>query len=122
MARKISLALYSAVLIGTTLMVAPVAAQSQRHLEWCMNATDNFPANQRIDGCTAAIQSGNHWGKSLSSAYYNRGIAYFKKGQYDFAIADFDHAIELDPTSSFALNNRGTAYARKGQFERAIAD
>jgi tetratricopeptide (TPR) repeat protein len=58
----------------------------------------------------------------LSRIFYNRGIAYAKKSQYDRAIADFNQAIRLDPDSIFALNNRGAAYARKGQLDDAIAD
>ena len=30
-------------------------------------------------------------------AYYNRGIAYYDKGDLDRAIADYDQAIALDP-------------------------
>ena len=54
--------------------------------------------------------------------YYNRGIAYGKKGQYDRAISDFTKAIEIDPRYAEAYNNRGIAYGKKGQYDRAISD
>ena len=41
---------------------------------------------------------------------------------YEKAIADYDKAIELNPTYASALNNRGLAYFNNGQKERAIAD
>ena len=36
-------------------------------------------------------------GSSGSGNYYNRGVAYGKKGELDRAIADYDQAIRLDP-------------------------
>jgi tetratricopeptide (TPR) repeat protein len=67
------------------------------------------------------------------NAYYSRGSAYEKKGEYDQAIADFGRAneldiagytrlIELDPNDRDAYNNRGYAYDKKGEYDQAIAD
>lgn len=55
-------------------------------------------------------------------AYYNRGTAYTKKGQYDLAIANFTKAIKLNPDNAETYSNRGTAYDEKGQHDLAIAD
>jgi len=123
MARKIERIFAGAALLVTAILpISPVFAQTQQQLHQCLNNIEAFSLDLRIGGCTALIQSGRLEGENLSLAYYNRGIAYFKKSQYDRAIADFDQAIQLDPNSTFALNNRGTAYARKGRFDRAIAD
>ena len=54
--------------------------------------------------------------------YFYRGIAYYKKGEYDRVIADYDHALALNPEYAYAYNNRGTAYYKKGEYDRAIAD
>ena len=43
-------------------------------------------------------------------AYYNQGLAYFNKGQYDKAISDTSKAIEINPRDADAYNNRGNAY------------
>ena len=45
-----------------------------------------------------------------AEAYYNRGIAYGDKGEYDKAIEDYSKAIELNPEYAEAYNNRGNAY------------
>ena len=55
--------------------------------------------------------------------YFNRrGWAYYCKGEFDKAIADFDAAIQSDPFCSVFFNNRGLAYDSKGEFDKAIAD
>ena len=55
-------------------------------------------------------------------AYFNQGITKMGQGDYDGAIADFDHAIELDPSHVSAYYNRGEAKRGKGDYESAIAD
>jgi hypothetical protein len=53
-------------------------------------------------------------------AYYNRGLAYVKNGQFGRAMADFGKTIELDPSDYRAYNNLGVMYGQLGQFDRAI--
>jgi len=57
-----------------------------------------------------------------AEAYYNRGVSYGKKGEYDRAIADFTKALEINPRLAQAYYNRGVAYERKGEYDQAIAD
>jgi tetratricopeptide (TPR) repeat protein len=59
---------------------------------------------------------------TVVGAYSNRGENYRRKGDYDRAIADLDHAIRLDPNFISAYYNRGTIYVSKGDFDRAITD
>ena len=62
--------------------------------------------------------------------YRDRGWAYYKLGQYERAIQDYDEAIRLnsalipqDPyTLTRSYSDRGLAYAALGQHERAIQD
>ena len=54
--------------------------------------------------------------------YYNRGCAKLDKGDLEGAIADFDRALELDPTGTNAYINRGTAKHHKHDLNGAIAD
>ena len=57
-----------------------------------------------------------------AEAYLNSGNAYYEKGDYDRALADFNKAIELQPDLADAYNNRGLAYHIKRDYDRAIAD
>jgi tetratricopeptide (TPR) repeat protein len=46
--------------------------------------------------------------------YFNRGIAYINKAQYDKAIADYNKAIEIDSKYAAVYNNRGLSVDQKG--------
>lgn len=58
----------------------------------------------------------------FAEAFNNRGIAYYKLGQYSMAIKDFNQAIRLKPDFAEAFYNRGAAYGGLGQRARAIKD
>ena len=47
----------------------------------------------------------------VSSAYFNRALAWNAKGDYDRAIADYDEAIRRDPKDPAAYNNRAWLWA-----------
>ncbi|MDD1535107.1 MULTISPECIES: caspase family protein [unclassified Bradyrhizobium] len=58
-----------------------------------------------------------------SQAGYNlRGSAYYDKGDYEIAVADFDDALKLGPPSGTIFHNRGNAWRGKHDFAKAIAD
>jgi tetratricopeptide (TPR) repeat protein len=54
--------------------------------------------------------------------YYEQGVAAYHDGDVAVAIADFDLAIEADPTLRTAYINQGIAWYRMGNFNRAFAD
>lgn len=54
--------------------------------------------------------------------YRYRGYAYLQKRNYDLAIADFNHAIKLQPNEPRAFYDRGVAYSAQGNYDQAIAD
>ena len=61
--------------------------------------------------------------KRLSAkAYRARGGIYYRKGDFDAAIADCSKAIEIDPTNIEAYHNRGAAYDKLGEREKARQD
>jgi tetratricopeptide (TPR) repeat protein len=112
--------------------LAPAVAQTQQQIDWCSGSGGAAPDLQ-ISGCTAVIQSGKYTGKNLAIAFNNRGVGYYKKQDYDRAIADYDQAIRVDPlpgvaaddrgrTGTNVYNNRGYAYFAKKDHARAIAD
>ena len=52
----------------------------------------------------------------------NRGNDALTAGRLDEAVADYDKAIDADPTSAIARYNRGNAYYSKNRFDQAIED
>lgn len=54
-------------------------------------------------------------------AYDNRGIAWGDRGETDKAVADFEHALELNATYPNANNNLARVLADRGQLTEAIA-
>ena len=57
-----------------------------------------------------------------TESYYNRGIASYKKREYDKAIIEFSEFIEREPDCAEAYYNRGNAYWDTVDFDKAIAD
>jgi Flp pilus assembly protein TadD len=53
--------------------------------------------------------------------YSTRGVAHGRSGNLDAAIADFDKAIEMDPSDAQALEERGVALEQKGAKGQAAA-
>src|SRR5208283_3129754 len=54
--------------------------------------------------------------------YFNRGVAWLDKGEYDKAISDFNQALAINPKCGPTYYNRGTAWKEKGEYDKAIAD
>ena len=96
-------------LVATASLDAAQAQQSQART-WCYARADGVSPDLRISGCTTVIQSEKLSNNDLASAFYNRGLAYYAKGQHDRAIQDYDQAIKLKPSYADAFNNRGVAY------------
>jgi tetratricopeptide (TPR) repeat protein len=55
-------------------------------------------------------------------SYFERGVAWLDKKQYDNAINDFDEAIRLDPNDAYSYINRGVAWSGKKDENNAIKD
>jgi len=63
----------------------------------------------------------------LADGHYNRGLEYFKAGNYSTAASDFTAALKLDSNHAEArhalcvtCNNLGVEYAERKVFDRAI--
>jgi tetratricopeptide (TPR) repeat protein len=59
--------------------------------------------------------------RSDPMAHNNLGVAYYHKGEWDKAIAEYQKAVSLRPRYADAHNNLGAAYVAKGMFDEAIA-
>ena len=63
--------------------------------------------DRQIRGCTQVIERGEQESrKNRAVAYNNRGLAYYKKGEHDRAIADYDEVIALNPNDASAYSPR----------------
>jgi len=100
---------------------------------WSLSPADNcitFFSNNDFDNAIRCftsriedIKSGkDSSGRSLSGAYIERGRAWYRKNDFDRAIADYDRALSLDPKDSWTYMRRGIAWYQKKNFDRAIAD
>ena len=83
----------------------------------CMNTGD-----AAIRPCTKIITSGRAKREDLASAYDGRGASYLYRGDLARALADFDKAIEINPSRAAFYDDRGVTYTRMGQYDRALAD
>lgn len=82
--------------------------------------------DKAIDAGDRAVAAGNPFmpgnGKIISMAYTYRGIARFRKGEHDKAMADYNAALETDAKNAVAYFNRGLAWHFTGNYEKSIAD
>ena len=89
-----------AVLVATLAVGATRAraqgAPTQLQIDWCLNNGNTFSAEQQINGCSAAIQSGRGTPETLGLSLVLRGTAYYNLKLFDAAIADYSRAIEFD--------------------------
>jgi len=74
--------------------------------------------DQNIVACSQVIKADSQ----AARTYFNRGLAYQDKGEFDRAIADFDKVIALDPKDADSYIFRGLAYQGQGDLDRAIVD
>ena len=58
---------------------------------------------------------------NVPSAYFSRGLVYYRINEIDKAIADYDQAILRSPIAE-AYEARGDAYTVKHEYDRAVAD
>ncbi len=97
------------------------AGPAQLPTDDCLNEAGRDP-DKAIRYCTAAIESGRPTDYELVHSLNSRGWAYYRKGDFDRAIHDYNQAIQLKPDYAYAFNDRGLAYAGKGDYGRAIED
>jgi tetratricopeptide (TPR) repeat protein len=110
------------VCFAAALATTPIFAEMAPEIKWCINEGNSFSADLQIKGCTALLRLGKGTADMRGEAFQFRGEAYFKKNEYDKAIADFGEAIKLKFKLDQQLFRRGYAYAQKKDYRRAIAD
>lgn len=107
------------IVVAALFVVAvPMPRAAADDVDTCAEAA----SDQAIAACTRAIGSGRLHDRDLAVEYYNRGVNYAAKGDYDHAVADYSEAIKLDPKYADAYGNRGNAYRDTHDIDRAFAD
>ena len=109
------------VLLGAALS-SPAQASGRAEFKAGYASLLRHDYDQAITHFTDAIGTGELPAPDLAMAYHYRGAEYLKIGQDDKAIADFDHALALNPSLSTVYNDRAIAFRRKGDFNSALAD
>lgn len=83
-----------------------------------LRALANVDLDKALDDCTRAIKR-----DGLNAAYLDsRGLVYFRKGQLNTAITDYDAALKLNPNIAWSRYVRGTAKIVLGQIDSGKAD
>jgi tetratricopeptide (TPR) repeat protein len=107
--------------MALVLVTAPCAAlaQSDKDLKLCEAEDADDVA---VSACTRLIETSEVGPGDLAIVYYHRGAAYWRKRDFDRAIADENKATEIDPGYANAYMRRGASYGSKGDFDLAVAD
>jgi curved DNA-binding protein CbpA len=108
------------------LLEGPGAARAQVDAAKDNAAPETADADPAPDRPSSEARSTNaNSGEPNSSDpkfYRERGMAAYRNGDLDHALADFDQAIRLDPRLAGAYIDRSIVLYRKTEFERAFAD
>jgi tetratricopeptide (TPR) repeat protein/invasion protein IalB len=99
---------------SAVLVAAAVQPATADDASLCQQAT----GEEAIAACTRMLALN----PKNAVVFVVRGVAYFRRGDYDDAISDYERAIRLDPKLAVAYNDRGDAYNHKGDYDRAISD
>lgn len=76
---------------------------------------------QAIAACDLALRSDENWGNNTAViAWYHKGLAQNKLGQFNEAIASFNRALAINPENSLALIANCQALSNVGRFVEAI--
>jgi tetratricopeptide (TPR) repeat protein len=58
----------------------------------------------------------------VADGFLARGSWYSRRGDHTSALADYDRAIELEPTNAMAYSNRASVYSQLQDMEKALAN
>ena len=105
-----------------TLCMAVAAAAVMAAGAWAQAPGCGGASADWIASCTAVINNPATPAPERAKALRIRGIAYFKRGDFDEAIVDFSASIALDPKNAAVYVNRAAAFERRFDLAAALAD
>ena len=112
--------LVAAALTAAATMLSPALRAEQSEARTRCFAREGVSIEQKLDACTAVIESGQETPRGLIAVFNARGNARLDNRDFDRAIDDYSEAIRLDPKFAVGFNNRGLGYQRKNQYDLAI--
>lgn len=68
------------------------------------------------------MKNTSSYAKNCATAYNYRGMAYYRNGEHDKALKDYNEAIRNNSNYADAYNNRGNVYSYKTKYDLAIKD
>ena len=87
-----------------------------------LTETENKNDSHRIEQEVADLDQAILLKPDNAQAWFRRGGAKYKLGQYEEALVDFDKAIAFDPAYTSALLMRGIVKHELDQYREALAD
>jgi tetratricopeptide (TPR) repeat protein/predicted aspartyl protease len=86
------------------------------------HALGNMDLQHAMKDCDIAIKHATKGSPFYAEASASRGLLWFRLGDYDKSIADYDASLKIDPKSAFALYGRGIDELRKQKTPQGQAD
>ena len=102
---------------------AQMAVSDGAHARACFKAAKyGTNTEQGMAECGAAIDTERLGRTDLAGTYVNRGVLRLRLKAYALARADFDAAIDLEPTLGDAHIDRGTALIGEARYKEGIEE
>ena len=87
------------------------------------NLTSPMPSSNIIQPTNTALTGSTPFQQGEDAkVYFDRGMNYINKGDFERAIIEFDKALQLNPNDAKAYNSRGLALFHTDDINRAITD
>ncbi|MGJ5175889.1 tetratricopeptide repeat protein [Bradyrhizobium oligotrophicum] len=88
----------------------------------CIAASEARDADRVLTECSVVIDNIKAAKSDRINALIARASIFITKGEADRAIADYDVALQLDPTLADIFNARGELHRKRGDRPKALAD
>lgn len=96
-----------------------ISAQGQDTAKQLFNKGYHYASvnrDQAVNYLTLCIEKDS----TFTEAFFHRGVCYFKEGEYNLALNDFERAYELDPDNSLIWMYKGFTYRNMGEANKAL--
>ena len=105
----------------TDFMAQWTTTEARQCYEATLKGAENVtPQDLRV--CDNALVSRILSTTERAYTFNNRGVLYLYRGEFDYAIRDFESALSFKTNYALAFNNRGWSYVQQGFFDLAIQD